>query len=67
MIKAIILIDKKIILILSYRLAYLGLALGSGTVGKGRDARDGTTTLFPVPFPDGTGTPDGVVPVPGEA
>src|SRR3954451_17276857 len=32
-----------------------------------RDARDGTTTLFPVPFPDGTGTPDGVVPVPGEA
>src|SRR4051812_37434451 len=49
-------------------------SLGSGTgrvfttlVPSRRDARDGTTTLFPVPFPDGTGFPAGVVPVPGEA
>src|SRR4051812_43829330 len=60
-------IIKQLFLILSYRLAYLGLALGSGTVGKGRDGSPGTGRLPYIPFPDGTRAPGGVVPVPGEA
>ena len=64
-------------LILSISLFGFSPRLRDGREGTGRvfttllpsrrDARDGATTLFPVPFPDGTGFPAGVVPVPGEA
>jgi hypothetical protein len=64
-------------LILSISLFWFSTGFRDGREGTGRVfttlvpsrrvARDGTTTLHPVPFPDGTGAPGGVVPVPGEA